>query len=403
MTCRRRAPSRSSAALGQAPAAPRRLRRSRPLEAATLAEVRAALPQRTVPALSEPLVAGRPGAGPRGRPGRPAPALLRRRCAAALGERASSTRPRPPSCSRPASASLPEAVAAAAQFRGATHLGIGVVIRDELAWAVLLASERRAELDPFPRRVRPGSRVGAARAAAPARRSPGSGWRRRPAPPSRSRSEARRAAVLRRTVHFDRGRTWRVEVGGTGARGSTVAALLEVDCGDGQAASPTPDPWTPVPIRRARRRGPHPAPPLERAPGRARGFAPLRGSSALDEQAARHSRGHARPPGTVAHRLTGGERPGRRGSAAAGHRATGRRGRTWRAADGAARRPPGHGGEPGAPREPARPGRSTAGTGNRPRNPARRPAGGLPHGDPGGASRPRPGRRVADRGALSAG
>ena len=126
-----------------------------PLEASALDRVRAALPQRTVPALSAELVQAARALAQSAAGGEPRP-LSSPAMRAALGE-AGVVDPAPAAVVLSARvASLPEAIASAARFRGATHLGIGVVIRDELAWAVLLASERRAELDPFPRQVAPG-------------------------------------------------------------------------------------------------------------------------------------------------------------------------------------------------------------------------------------------------------
>ena len=195
-------------------------------------------------------------------------------------------------------ASLPEAIASAARFRGATHLGIGVVIRDELAWAVLLASERRAELDPFPRQVAPGGI-----AVLSGRLLQLDGPRAWVSDPSGAAVEVPVEADGRRfrtSIRFDRPGTWRVEVGGSGSRGSTVAALVEVDVRRWRSAR--------VPGRRpraarARRRGP---PPGRREPLRARqGLRPLRGEAALDEQARRHSEAML-AAGTVAHRLDGG-------------------------------------------------------------------------------------------------
>jgi len=41
----------------------------------------------------------------------------------------------------------------------ATHAGVGVVVRGDTAYAVLVASERAVRLDPFPRDVKPGAEV----------------------------------------------------------------------------------------------------------------------------------------------------------------------------------------------------------------------------------------------------
>jgi uncharacterized protein YkwD len=52
----------------------------------------------------------------------------------------------------------PDALARSLPRTAATHLGAGVVERDGTAFAVLLVSERKLTLDPFPRDVAPGAR-----------------------------------------------------------------------------------------------------------------------------------------------------------------------------------------------------------------------------------------------------
>jgi len=269
-----------------------------PLEAAALARVRASLPQRTVPALSEPLVQAARTLARAAAGGDPHP-LSSSALQAALGA-AGVVDPAPAAVVLSArAASLPEALAAASRFRGATHVGIGVVVRDDLAWAVLLASERRAELDPFPRRLAPGST-----AQLRGRLLELDGPRVWVATPSGAafevpvESEGRRFSA---SVHFSEPGTWRVEVGGIGARGPSVGAVLEVACGEGGA-----------------RAGPGGGPdPLDRAETEARirsdanalrarqGLRSLQAASALDEQARRHSEAML-AAATVAHRLEGG-------------------------------------------------------------------------------------------------
>jgi uncharacterized protein YkwD len=268
-----------------------------PLEAAALDQVRAALPQRTVPALSGELVQAaralaRSAAGGDPRP-LSSPALR-----AALGE-AGVVDPAPAAVVLSARvASLPEAIASAARFRGATHLGIGVEIRDEIAWAVLLASERRAELDPFPRQVAQGGR-----AVLSGRLLQLDGPRAWVADPSGAAFEVPVEADGRRfraSIRFDQPGTWRVEVGGAGPRGSTVAALVEVRCGDGGASSSRDaDPEPPGPVAEARIRA------AANALRAGQGLRPLQGEAALDEQARRHSEAML-AASTVAHRLDGG-------------------------------------------------------------------------------------------------
>jgi uncharacterized protein YkwD len=283
------------AVLGVTPAPPPTLT---PLEAATLDRVRATLPQRTVPALSEPLVQAARALARSAAAGDPRP-LSSSALRAALGE-AGVVDPAPAAVvlSAPA-ASLPEAMAAAARFRGATHLGIGIAVRDDLAWAVLLASERRAELDPFPRQVVPGSRVRLS-----GRLLHLDGPRVWVSTPSSAAFEVPVVSDGRRfsaSILFSGPGTWRVEVGGVGPRGPSVAALLEVACG-AEGARPHPEAF------------PAPSDPgdaeahirVEANALRARhGLPPLQGAPALDEQARRHSEAML-AAATVAHRLEGG-------------------------------------------------------------------------------------------------
>lgn len=270
-----------------------------PLEAAALDRVRAALPQRSVPALSEPLVEAARTLARAAAEGEPRP-LSSGAIRAALGA-AGVVDPAPAAVVLSARvSSLPEALAATAHFRGATHLGIGVVVRDDLAWAVLLASERRAELDPFPRQVAPGSRI-----VLRGRLIRLDGPRVWVATPSGAAFEVPVEADGRRfsaPIDFPEAGRWRVEVGGTGARGASIAALLEVDCGEGgPRATPDPD---------AVSAGAPGAEERLRAAANAlrarHGLAPLQGSAALDTQARIHSEA-MRAAATVAHRLEGGE------------------------------------------------------------------------------------------------
>lgn len=270
-----------------------------PLESAALDRVRAALPQRTVPVLSEPLVEAARTLARAAAAGDPRP-VSSESLRAALGA-AGVVDPAPAAVvlsARPAS--LPDSLAAAARFRGATHLGIGVVIHDDLAWAVLLASERRAEIDPFPRRVATGSRV-----VLRGRLLQLDGPRVWVATPSGTAFEIPVETDGRRfsaTLDFPETGTWWVEVGGTGARGASIAALLEVDCGGGGPRA------TPEPVD-----SPSDAPGAEdrlRAAANAlrarHGLRPLLGSAALDAQARIHSEA-MRAAATVAHRLEGGD------------------------------------------------------------------------------------------------
>ncbi len=270
-----------------------------PLESAALRQVLASLPQRSVPTLSEPLVQAARTLARSAAGGDPRPlssAALR----TALGE-AGVVDPAPAAVVLSAQApSLPEAMAAAARFRGASHLGIGVVVQDGLAWGVLLATERRAEVEPFPRRVAPGTR--ATLRGRLLRLDGARVWVSTPSGEAREIPVEVEGGRFSATVPFDVPGTWRVEVGGSGPRGPTVAALLEVACGDVvpavvPAGEPEPsDPEAAV----ARILG---ATNVLRA---LQGLPPLLGSAPLDAQARRHSAAML-AAGTLAHRIDGGE------------------------------------------------------------------------------------------------
>jgi uncharacterized protein YkwD len=251
-----------------------------------------------VPVLSEPLVRAARSLAARAARGDPHP-ISSSALRAALAE-AGVLDPAPAAVLLAARlASLPEALGTAARFRGATHLGIGVVARDGVAFAVLLASERRAELDPFPRRVRPGEQH-----VLHGRLLSLSSPRVYVATPS---GQAHEVAVRQdgngfsADLRFDQPGTWRVEVGGDGPRGPTVAAVLAVACGDGapgDAPADEPDPADPAEAEALVRRA------IDAARA-GQGLPPLRSSAALDAQARRHSEAML-AAGTVAHRIDGG-------------------------------------------------------------------------------------------------
>jgi hypothetical protein len=285
-------PGQASSAAGAATDPSTRLD---PIEATALAAVRASLPQRTVPALSEPLVRAARSLAARAARGDPRP-LSSSALRAALAE-AGVLDPAPAAVLLAArSASLPEALAAAARFRGATHLGIGVVSRDGVAWAVLLASERRAELGPFPRQVNPGEQV-TLRGHLLGLSSPRV-YVSTPSGAARELPVWVEAGRFVADVRFDEPGTWRLEVGGDGPRGPTVAAVLEVRCGREQALSAPPDEPDP----------PEPEAWIAAAIDALRagqGLPPIRRSAPLDEQARRHAMAML-AAGTVAHRVDGG-------------------------------------------------------------------------------------------------
>jgi uncharacterized protein YkwD len=293
-----------------------------PLEAAAVAEVRATM-QSSAPS--------RAGAGP-------APTVSPELTAAAraLAHRAAAGAPRPlaaPSLRAALSAagatdpapagvllaSPPQDVARAlglsARLRGATHVGVGIVVVDGTAWAVLLAAERRAELDPFPRAA-----VLGARATLRGRLVGLSGPRVYVAAPSGWAREVRvreSGGRFEAEVAFEEPGRWRVEVMGEGAGGPTVAALADTEVRPGAAdpgalaaaAPPGPDLAAPegealVPGTRARDEA-RVLRAIDALRGR-QGLAPLRPDPALAAQARRHS-GAMLAAGTVAHVLRGGE------------------------------------------------------------------------------------------------
>jgi uncharacterized protein YkwD len=200
------------------------------------------------------------------------------------------------------------ALARAARLRGATHVGVGVALSGGTAWGVLLAAERRAELEPFPREVSPGTRVqlrgrlvGLSRprvyVASPA------GWAREL--PVRESGGGFEAEVL-----LDQAGPWRLEVMGEGAGGPTVAALLDAVARAPGGTDAVPPPDAPP----ASAAGGGPAPPdagearvlaaLEALRAR-QGLAPLQRDATLDAVARRHSQAML-AAGTVAHVLRGG-------------------------------------------------------------------------------------------------
>jgi uncharacterized protein YkwD len=312
-----------------------------PLEAATLVEVREALaraslahPSAPPPATSPELTAAardlaRLAAG--GEP-RPLAAASLRRALAAAG----ATDPAPAGvllAARPGE--VARALSLSARLRGVTHLGVGIAVVDGIAWAVLLAAERRAELEPFPRRIDPGARawlrgrlVGLSRprvyVAAP------SGWAREvPVRDAAGRFEA--------VLAFEEAGRWRIEVMGEGSGGPTVAALVDAEVRPAVAA-PAPPPAAhaggPAPAG-TRSAAPPPSPAAdEPAPAGAlgdgaasppapagdearvlgaidarrvrQGLAPLRPDPVLAALARRHSAAML-AAGTVAHVLRGGE------------------------------------------------------------------------------------------------
>ncbi len=134
-----------------------------------------------------------------------------------------------------------EALGQPDSLRGATHIGIGAAVRAGTAWVVLVAVERRAEIDPFPRQVRRGTDaalrgrlIGLSRprvfVGTP------SGW-------AREVPVREAAGSFEAGLSFDEDGWYRVEVLGEGRGGPAVAALLDVASG---AAGPRAEDVRPV-------------------------------------------------------------------------------------------------------------------------------------------------------------
>jgi len=217
-----------------------------------------------------------------------------------------------------------QALARAARLQGATHLGVGIEVRDGTAWAVLLAAERRAELDPFPRRVAPGGRevlrgrlVGLGRPRVYVA-SPSGGAGEVPVHAADGRFEV--------VLTFEEAGRWRVEVMGDGPGGPTVAAILDTEAGPAAESPAPPSAAGPFPAPSAAPSSP--ADPASFASHavtddgtaadeeqvlraidvrrRSQGLAPLRPDPRLAAQARRHSAAML-AAGSAAHILRGGE------------------------------------------------------------------------------------------------
>jgi len=192
-----------------------------------------------------------------------------------------------------------EALTRTAHLGGATHVGVGVEMRGGEAWAVLLATVRRAEIEPLPRSVPPRSRaalrgtlLGLARAQVFVTTPSGRALE-VPARRSGRRFEA--------WIEFPEPGRYRVEVLGEGPYGPTVAAVFDVACGsrafpDDHAGQPDPpgDAAAEEAVLRA----------IDALRAR-HGLTPLRHDARLSELARRHSVA-MRAAGLVAHNLPGG-------------------------------------------------------------------------------------------------
>jgi uncharacterized protein YkwD len=199
----------------------------------------------------------------------------------------------------PAAEAAAALAAGAGSVPGQTHLGVGAAERDGTAWVALLASRRQASLEPFPREVAVGARVGlrgelrGLSAPRVAVTLPSGEVREVPV-----RGERPFSAEIR---FGSRGR-YLVEVLGTGAGGPAVAALFAVACGGAPLAEPA-----------QAKAPPEPADPAQAeaqvlaaidALRRRHGLSPLEPRPELNAVARRHSQRMAET-GELAHVLPG--------------------------------------------------------------------------------------------------
>ncbi|HEX9399548.1 MAG TPA: CAP domain-containing protein [Anaeromyxobacter sp.] len=199
------------------------------------------------------------------------------------------------------------AVARALPRESASDIGAGAVERDGKAWVVLLLSDRKARLDPFPREVTPGARAVLSGALG----SPLSRPRVFVTRPTGEVVDAGGSAGRGFRIPIDFAAPGRhvVEVVGEGEAGPEVAAILAVAVG-GAALDPAP----------AAARAPEPEDRAEAEAGvlralnatrRRRGLAPVQASAELASVARRHAEAMA-AAGQVAHVVPGsGEAGGR--------------------------------------------------------------------------------------------
>jgi uncharacterized protein YkwD len=115
-----------------------------------------------------------------------------------------------------------------------THVGAGVAIRGDTAWAVLLTSRRSVSLDPFPRALPPGSEA--------TLRGELSGLRAPRVVVTRPDGAVQEVGVegdrrFSTRLRFEEAGRYEVEVLASGATGPEVVGLLAIDVGD---ATPRP-------------------------------------------------------------------------------------------------------------------------------------------------------------------
>lgn len=178
-----------------------------------------------------------------------------------------------------------------------THVGAGVVVRGELAWAVLLTSRRSVHVDPFPRALPLRSEA--------TLRGELSGLRAPRIVVTRPDGAVQEVAVqgdrrFSSRLRFDAQGRHQIEILGSGAMGPEVVALLSVDVGDVARAAPAPPAPEddPASLSDAELRVESAVNELRRR----HGLAPLRADPALRDVARRHSKDML-AAGRVAHVL----------------------------------------------------------------------------------------------------
>ena len=144
---------------------------------------------------------------------------------------------------------VPAAVARALPRPSATHAGVGAVEREGTAFVVVLLSERRARLDPFPREVAPGAQA----ALSGTLLAPFSRPRVFITRPGGEVVDAGGAAgpAFRVPLEFPGAGRHVVEVVGESEGGPEVAALLTVAAGGASLDAPTRTAAAPEPADRA--------------------------------------------------------------------------------------------------------------------------------------------------------
>lgn len=271
-------------------------------EAAALAAVRAELARHGgAPRVSGALVRAARELARRAADGAPAPLEQAARRAALTAGRAYDPAPAAFLVRGPAD-QLPEAVAALVFPPRASHVGVGSAAVGGSALVVVLASERKVRLDPFPAAVEVGGTAELSGVLDPGR-ARARVFATLPSGVVREADVTGAGAAFRARLEFPARGRYLVEVVGEGRGGPEVAALLEVTAGEpAPGAAPTP---------RAAAAEPEDAAAAEAAVVRAinalrgaHGLEPVRATPALTETARRHSE-RMLAAGRIAHVLPG--------------------------------------------------------------------------------------------------